>query len=243
MGEYQVKTRPTRLLLDICTQRDFLVQGAILQVANLKTLVPNLKQIFAWIRTGPYPVFSSMESHRTSEPANGFPLHCIDDTPGQKKMSFTLLAGFTIVETDNYLSLPADVHSMHGKYQQLIFRKRSRDVLGNPKADRFLTQYEADNFIIFGVGLDRAIKALALGLQSRHKRVTVVSDGCGFWSPADADLALRQLEAKGIQLVTTEELTATVPQPTRQIVTRRQRRGTKHVPSGKDSKRSNAPSQ
>ena len=237
MGEYQGKTRLTRLLLDVCTQRDFLVQGAILQVANLKTLVPNLKQIFAWIRTGRYPVFSSVESHRTREPFNGFPLHCIDGTPGQNKMSFTLLAGHIIVETDNYLSLPADVHGMHGKYQQLIFRKRSRDVLANPKADRFLTQYEADNFIIFGVGLDRAVKALALGLQSRHKRVTVVSDGCGYWSSANADLALRQLEAKGIRLVTTQELTATVPESTRR------RRGAKSSTISKDSKRSNAPSQ
>jgi nicotinamidase-related amidase len=239
MGEYRRKRKPTRLLLDICTQRDFLIQGAILQVANLKTLVPNIKQLFAWIRDGRHPVFSSVESHRLSEPSNGFPLHCIDDTPGQKKMSFTLLSGYTFVETDNYLSLPATVHTMHGKYQQLIFRKRSRDVLGNPKADRFLTQYEADEFIIFGVGLERAIKALALGLQSRHKNVTVVSDGCGYWSSADADLALRQLEAKGIRLATTEELTAQATEPARQVETRP---GSKTSTDNKQ-KHSNAPSQ
>jgi hypothetical protein len=67
---------------------------------------------------------------------------------------------------------------------------------------------DAEEFIIFGVGLEQAIRVLALGLLARHKTVTVVGDACGFWSSADADLALRQLGAKAIRVVSTEELTA-----------------------------------
>jgi nicotinamidase-related amidase len=109
-----------------------------------------------------------------------------------------------VVETDNYLSLPPDLREKH---RQLIFRKRSRDILSNPKADRFLTHLRPDEFIIVGVGLERAIRSLALGLLARHKTVTVVTDACGFWSGADADLASRQLAAKGIRLTTVEEIT------------------------------------
>jgi nicotinamidase-related amidase len=194
-----------RLLVDICVQRDYLDAGAILQVANRAALLAELAKVFAWAKAQGVAIFSSVESHRPTEPRKGFPLHCIDGTPGQRKPAFSLLSPWTMVEVDNYLSLPPDLRE---NYRQLVFRKRARDVLSNPKADRFLTQLEAEEFMVLGVGLERAIKSLALGLRARHKNVTVVSDACGYWSSGDADLALRQLAAKGIRLVTVEELTA-----------------------------------
>jgi nicotinamidase-related amidase len=164
-------------------------------------------------------VVSCIESHRPSEPINGFPLHCIDGTQGQRKPEFTKLEPRILIEADNSLALPPDI--MHS-YRQIIFRKRARDVLGNPKTDRFLTQLQSDEFILFGVGLERAIRGLALGLLSRHKCVTVVADACGMWSHADADLVIRQLTAKGITMITTETLTAPPPvapaSPPRRIV-------------------------
>jgi len=59
--------------------------------------------------------------------------------------------------------------------------------LSNPKADRFLTHWRPEEYIIVGVGLERAIRGLALGLLARHKTVTVVTDACGYWSSGDAD--------------------------------------------------------
>jgi len=206
-----------RVLIDVCTQRDYLDPGAILQVANRERLIPYLREVLRWAKADRLPIVSSVESHRPSEPLNGFPLHCIDGMPGQEKLPFTLLSPWIIVETDNYLSLPPNLGE---NYRQLIFRKRTRDVLTNPKADRFLTQLEPDAFIIFGVGLERAIKSLALGLLARHKHVTVITDACGYWSAADGDLALRQLSAKGIRLVTTQEIVAEPP-PQRKRLPRR----------------------
>ncbi|HSW47254.1 MAG TPA: isochorismatase family protein [Phycisphaerae bacterium] len=208
----------TRVLIDICTQNDYLEPGAILQVANRESAIGNLHRMFAWARTQKIPVVSCVESHRPAEPLNGCPMHCIDDTFGQRKPAYTMMDSHIMVEADNSLSLPPGLTL---RYQQLLFRKRSRDILGNPKADRFLTQLHAEEFILFGVGLELAIRGLALGLLSRHKTVTVVSDACGVWSPADAELVLRQLSAKGIKLVTTEALTAPPPQvisPPRRII-------------------------
>lgn len=207
-----------RVLIDICTQRDFLDPGGILQVANREVLVPKLEQVFNWARRERIGVFSSVESHRSSEPLAGFPLHCIDGTPGQEKLGFAHIRPWILVEVDNTLALPPNLRE---EYHQLIFRKRARDVMSNPKADRFLTQLEANEFIIFGVGLEQAIRSLALGLQGRHKSVTVVSDACGYWSTADSDLALRQLGAKGIKLVTADELTAPPAPPAGRNLTRR----------------------
>lgn len=216
-----------RVLIDVCTQNDFLDAGAILQVSNRETLVRNLKRIFQWIRLHGLGTVSCIESHRPTEMLTGFPLHCIDDTPGQAKPEFTLLPPWFLVEADNCLCLPPDLCA---KYRQVIFRKRGRDVLGNPKADRFLTHLGADEVIICGVGLERAIRSLALGLLARHQRVTVVIDACGYWSQADADLASRQLAAKGIRLLTTEEL-ITAPVPTRRPKSRTRARRNRHHPA------------
>lgn len=215
MGIRETSIKWTRVLVDICTQRDFLDAGAILQISSPDLVLANLRRVFDWARTTNIGVVSCVESHRPTELVSGFPLHCIDGTPGQQKLAFTLLEPRCIVEADNVLSLP---HDLCGQYRQLIFRKRSRDILGNPKADRFLTQLEVSEFILCGVGLERAIRGLALGLLARNKPVTVVTDACGTWIPADGDLAARQLAAKGIRMVTTEELTAPpVPVPSRRL--------------------------
>lgn len=199
-----------RVLIDVCTQRDFLTRGATLQVANLNVLLQKLKQVFEWARSSGIAVVSLVESHRPTEPLRDVPLHCIDGTPGQEKLPFTLQSPRIVVETDNYLSLPPDLIEHH---RQVLFRKRTRDILSNPKADRFLTQLRPEEYIIVGVGLERAIRGLALGLLARHKKVTVVSDACGYWSGAEAELVLRQLAAKNVALTTVEELIKPVPAP------------------------------
>jgi len=223
-----------RVLLDVCTQNDYLGPGGLVQVVNRESVVENLRDIFRWTQTNRVPVVSAMESHRRSELANGFPLHCIDGTPGQKKLPFTLIPPTLAVEADNYLSLPPDIMT---SYRQLVFRKRTREFLSNPKADRFLTQLPAEEFIIVGVGLERTIKPLALGLLARHKpKVTVISDACGYWSSADADLTARQLAAKGVQVLKTAELI--VPPPVVAPVSSRSRRSrTRHASKSSSRKR------
>ncbi len=215
-----------RVLLDVCTQYDFLTPGSALQVANLDALVSHLRRVFEWASSSKIAVVSLVESHRPTEPIRGFSLHCVDGTPGQEKLPFTLLAPRITVETDNFLSLPPDLPENN---RQVIFRKRTRDILSNPKADRFLTLMRPDEYIIVGAGLERAIRGLALGLLARHKTVTVVTDACGYWSSADAELVLRQLGAKEIKLTTVEELTKPPPASTKRSLLRL-RRSRRHHP-------------
>ncbi len=80
-----------------------------------------------------------------------------------------------------------DLFSVH---QQVIFRKRQDDLLGNPKADRFLTQLPTGEYILFGIGIECSIRVLALGLLARHRRVTVITDACGYWDKGKADLGV-----------------------------------------------------
>lgn len=192
------------VLVDLNTQRDFFVDNTACRVINAGPLVPALRNIIAWAMRNEVPIVSAMDSHRPEEMETcGLPPHCLDGSHGQRKLGFTLLRNRVSVEGDNTMALPLDLFERH---QQVIFRKRTVDLLGNPKADRFLSHLAAREYLIFGLGLERSIKAMALGLMARGRRVTVVCDGCGYWNANQADFALRQLAAKGASLITVEEL-------------------------------------
>ncbi|HUU86051.1 MAG TPA: isochorismatase family protein [Phycisphaerae bacterium] len=192
------------VLLDLNTQGDFLGPGAACLVKNAPQLLSAMRRVVAWAKWNHIPVISSIDSHRDSENTHdGFARHCIDGTPGQRKVPFTLLGSRIRIEGDNTLSVPLN---LFGRHQQVIFRKRTHDLFGNPKADHFLSQLPTKEYILFGVGVEYSLKTLALGLLARHKPVTVVMDCCGFWSGSLADLAFRQMKAKGALLVTVEEL-------------------------------------
>jgi nicotinamidase-related amidase len=190
--------------VDLNTQRDFCAGDGAFPVANLAELIPALRRVVAWIKRNQVPTIASIESHREWELSDsGNPIHCVDGSDGQEKLDFTLLANRTYVRSDNTLTLPIDLFM---QYQQVIFWKRADDLLTNPKADRMLTQLGTRQYLLFGVGIETSIKALALALLARRKRVTVVADAGGYWSRGTADLALRQIAAKGARLTTVDEL-------------------------------------
>lgn len=195
--------RSKQILIDLCTQRDFLTPDGAVPVRELDTLLPNLRRVMIWAKRNRVPIISALDAHRQNEPSVLMPPHCIDGTEGQKKLEFTLLRRMAMVEIDCSPGIPLD---MLRRYQQLIFRKRNKDFMSNHKVERLLTEIKSAEFILMGVGAEHGIKALALGLITRQKRVAVISDACGYWSKADADLALRQIEAKGAVLMTTAEL-------------------------------------
>lgn len=210
---YRPRRKPHRelILIDIATQRDFLASNAPIPVVDRVEITPKIRSLMAWGRAKNMPVISCIHAHRPGDDFNGRPRHCVDATPGQQKMPYTLLPKRTFIEADNSLTVPLDLLKQS---RQVIFRKRTDDMLSNPKAERVINELKPDRFILFGVGLEMWIRLLALGLMVRKKPVTVVSDACGHWDPVAADLTLRQLAAKGIQIVQTDELI--VPEPVAQ---------------------------
>jgi hypothetical protein len=62
----------------------------------------------------------------------------------------------------------------------------------------------ASRFIL--IGLEEAVKLVALGLLYRGKNVVVVIDAVGIYNKKEADLTLRKLETKGAKLVQTRHL-------------------------------------
>jgi nicotinamidase-related amidase len=192
------------VIVDVNTQRDFCEADGARPVANAPLLIGQLRRVVAWAKRNQAPVISSVEAHRPFELSDaGHPPCCVDGSCGQRKLEFTLFPAHAWLEADNTLAVPPDLFS---HYQQVIFQKRTDDLLSNPKADRLLGQLPAQEYILFGTGLECSVKALALALLARGKQVTVVVDACGFWHRATADLALRQIAAKGARLSCVDEL-------------------------------------
>lgn len=192
--------------IDLNTQRDFCEPGRAYPVENLEPLIPALRRVIAWVKRNQTPIVSSVEAHREYELSDsGNPIHCVDGSDGQEKLAFTLLANRKYVPSDNTLAVPVDLFAA---YQQVIFWKRTDDLLSNPKADRLISHAPVGEFLLFGVGLETSIKALALALLARNKKVTIVYDACGYWSEGTADQAVRQVAAKGANVVSVEGLLA-----------------------------------
>lgn len=203
-----IKRRNDRVLecisVDLNTQLDFCDPDGSAAVVNLPTLIPALRRMIAWVKWNNVPMVSSVDSHRPSEVAFDRGIHfCVDGTLGQRKIEFTVFPRCARIEADNTLAMPLHLFD---SYQQVIFRKRTDDLLSNPKAERFLTQLPAGEFVLFGTAMETSVKAVALGLLVREKRVTIVTDACGYWNASSADLALRQMCAKGAEVTTVAEL-------------------------------------
>lgn len=192
------------VIIDVNTQWDFCDRKGAQPVSNLKALIPALRRVIAWTKRNGAPVISSVESQRPLELTDsGNPICCVDGSGGQCKMDFTMFPRRTHVELDTTLSLPVNPFR---RIQQVIFRKRGEDLLLNPKADRLFTYLPVKEYIVFGTGLEGAVKSIVLSLLTRERKVSVIVDACGYWHKQLADLTLRQLQAKGASLITVDDL-------------------------------------
>ncbi len=195
--------RRVDVFVDMCTQRDYLAPDGACPSLNAGQVVRNLKHLMACARWAGIPTLSCVDARRPAD-VRGLPdPSCVLGTPGQEKLACTLLPNRVQIESDNCLCVSLDVLE---RYQQAILTKEHRDPFTNPKFDRLLTEMPTRRFIVFGVALESAVRLVALGLLLRQRRVAVVQDACGCWSTEDGEMALRQLAAKGCELVTTEQV-------------------------------------
>jgi len=196
--------RRRQVLIDVNTQRDFLLAGGKACVGNHRRVLSHIRRMLAWARLNDVPVISTCEVYPGNN-GNGAG-YCIDGTEGQRKISYALFNSRISFPADDSTDLPADLLR---QYHQVIFNKRCLDPFAEPRIERLLTELSAGRFIVIGAGAEGAIKAMALGLLQRGKRVTVVTDAVGAHNKKQADLALRKIKAKGARFVETKKIAGT----------------------------------
>ncbi|MHC4508801.1 MAG: cysteine hydrolase family protein [Planctomycetota bacterium] len=192
------------LLIDVDTQRDFLLAGGSACTWNHSEVLLNIRRVMAWARHQNISIISTAEVRPNSNSdKTGY---CIDGTNGQRKIRYTLLSDRASFPADGWNALPADLLRAH---RQIILHKRCPDPFDEPRIERLLSEVKADEFILIGAGAEDAVKATALGLLHRGKNVMVVVDALGSHDRKEAKLAIRKMRAKGAKVVSTRNLAGT----------------------------------
>jgi nicotinamidase-related amidase len=200
-----VRAKRRQVLVDVNTQRDFLLADGGACIRNHRRVLAHIRRMMAWARTRSIPTISTCEVYPDAN-SNGDPRFCIDGTPGQQKISYTVMNSHITFPADGSTDLPRD---MLRRYQQVVLHKRCVDPFDEPRIDRLLSEVCAAEFIVIGTCAETAVKAAVLGLLQRDKRVSVVVDAVGYHDSREAKMAFRKMEAKGARLVETRRLAGT----------------------------------
>jgi len=196
------KKQRWHLLIDVDTQKDFLLPTGRACVRNQAEVLANIRRVIAWARRENVSVISTAEVYPNNNGCSEIG-YCLDGTDGQKKVPCTLLNDRASFPADNKNALPADVLLA---YRQVILHKRCIDPFDEPRIERLLSEVEADEFILIGAGTEYAVRATALGLLHRGKNVSIIVDALGSHNKREAKLALRKMQAKGAKLIMTENV-------------------------------------
>jgi nicotinamidase-related amidase len=189
-------------MVDVCTQRDYLFPDGAQPCVNCREALCSIKHLFAFARWAKVPVLSCVEARRPQDVRGLIQASCVLGTRGQLKLPCSLMPSRGAIDSDNCLCVSLEVFQA---WQQVILYKEHRDPFTNPKLDRLLTELPARRFVLLGAGLECTVRLLALGLLLRHRRVAVVYDACGWWNGEDGAMAMRQLGAKGCELLSVEQ--------------------------------------
>ena len=194
--------RRCHLLIDVDSQKDFLLPTGNACVTNHGQILANIQRIMAWARREKVPVISTAEVYPNNNGCSEIGC-CLDGTEGQKKLPCTLLKDRVSFPADDKNALRADILLA---YRQVILHKRCVDPFDEPRIERLLSEVEADEFILIGAGTEDAVRATAIGLLHRGKKVRIVVDALGSHNAREAKLALRKMQAKGAKLIKTKDV-------------------------------------
>ncbi len=200
--------RITRVFIDVDTQRDFMYPQGADYFPQAGRIAPMVARLFRCARSRGYPVVSTTmclrENGSTSLPRNN---GCVEGTNGQKKPAFALLARRASFGPNGNTDLPL---GLLRRCQQVIFEKRGADPFEHPRFDRLLNQIQVGEYVVFGLTIEQAVKYTVLGLLARGKQVKLVIDAAAGRDKHQAEMALRQMIAKGARVVTAQELAPTM---------------------------------
>ena len=197
-----ITLRRKRVLVDIDTQRDCFIAGTADCIKNHRRVLANIRRIMAWARLKNIRQISTardfhFEHSGAQQQTNNADLG---------KISYTIRAERKIYSADGSTDLARDILR---DYDQVILHKRCDNPFKEPRADRMLSELRADEFLIVGGLTETSVKATVLGLLARKKYVTVLTDAIGCRDRQAAEVALRQMQAKGAKLVEVKSLLGT----------------------------------
>ncbi|MFX0206903.1 MAG: cysteine hydrolase family protein [Candidatus Hodarchaeota archaeon] len=197
MISWTIPSRWKRVVVDIDTQKCFFSGKGKSQACNNRTVLANIRRVMAWTRSKQIYVVSTKQVPVYYSNFRG------GSTNNLSKITYTLCNRRIQLDATDCTDLPIGILK---RYDQVILCKRCVDPFEEPRVDRMLTELEVEEFILIGTLVESAVKATALGLLARRKNVKVLIDATSFVNKAAANIALKQIKAKGAKLIETQEL-------------------------------------
>lgn len=193
----------TIFLLDLDTQKDFMLPGGALPVPGAARLVPKLRRLFDFARKTGITVLSAVHAHAPGNAECGhFAAHCLVGTDGRRKLEDTELRRFLVLENK-----PVDRNLVEvvRRYQQIVIERQDWDLFSNPVAERLLRVLPA-HAIVFGVPAEHSVRLAALGLRQRGVKAAVLSDVVLPLEGSSAGPAEQEMRRAGVEFLTLEML-------------------------------------
>lgn len=194
--------RRRRILVDVDVQYDMFLADGKMCVRNHRRVLANIRRVMAWTRRQRIRQISLAivhDPHRHG--GNGH--YCVAGTKGVRKVHYTLRDRHVDFGDDAGTDLPRQLLQDH---TQVILYRHTEDPFEQPRIDRLFSETRATEFIIVGSLTEVAVRLLVLGLLVRKRMVTLVSDALGNRDKAAAEVALRQMQAKGAKIFDTKTL-------------------------------------
>jgi len=195
-----LKHRNRQIIVDVSTQKDLFLSDGIARVRNHRRVLANIRRVMAYARSRKVHVISTCEVYSNG---TGYTPYCLDGTEGHKKVRYTLLNNRISFAADSNINISKGIFK---NYKQLVLHERGHDPFEEPAIDRLLSDIKSCEFILIGATAENTVKAMALGLLQRGKKVTVLYDAVGSHDNKEAKMAFRKMQAKGARLMETKKL-------------------------------------
>jgi len=198
-----ITLRRKRVLVDVDIQQDAFLANSPNCIKNHRRVLANIRRLMAWARVKNIRQISTVRDFYEDQKHH---THNKPDSECLNKISYTVRDKSVIYSADGCTDLPRDVLR---QFDQVVLHKRCENPFKEPRADRILSELHADEFLIMGALTEEAVKATVLGLLARKKYVTVLTDAVGSREKNAAEIALRQMQAKGAKLIEVKALLGT----------------------------------
>ncbi len=203
----------TTLFYDVDTQRDFLEPDGKLYVKGADRIIPALARVTGLARELGCRIIASVDRHFPGDPElkrNGgdFDDHCMDGTPGQRKIAATAPRNPHFLENRDLSAAELDAAFAHRG--ELVIEKQRFDVFaGNRHANSMLARILRDyaDVVVYGVYTEVCVNDAIRGLLKLGAKIHVVTDAIADIG-AEGPRYREQWRAAGVELLTLAELSA-----------------------------------
>lgn len=207
-----------RVYFDVDTQQDFMDVKGAMYLPDAESIRSRIAVMTSWSLAKEIPVIGTVDYHYGTEKYahrehelernNGpFPDHCMIGTWGAEKIPETICARpvqYAPHRLDNTVD-DRDIGPDLRDYA-VYFEKQKTDAFSNPALERFITERNVTEAIVYGVATDICVLQAITGLQERGVKCYVLYDAVIGTSRAADTYAIKKITERGAVLQSMDDV-------------------------------------